>query len=280
VKQRRTSEDRRGLALPGPAIQIREDRLLLAYQPVVSTQTGAVDYFEALLRLRDDFGRIVAGGDFVAGLERQGLIGIVDRLVLERAVAEVRAHPEVRLGFNVSGLTVANRSWLQRLTDLLREEEGLAGRLIVEITETAALCDLVESARFVDALRAAGARVALDDFGAGHTSLRHLEKLAVDTVKIDGSFVRDMAVSPEHRVFLRHLLSFARGVGCHVVADWFENAEAAAILRDEGVGFVQGYHFGRPTLARPWLGETTLEPRAAERRPQLVVTNETDAAAF
>ena len=280
MQSRHTSDERRSLARLGPAIPIREDSLLLAYQPVVSTATGAVDYFESLLRLRDNCGRIVTGGEFVAGLERSGLIGIVDRLVLERAVAEVRAHPEVRLGFNVSGLTVANRAWLRRLTSLLHEDAGVAGRLVVEITETAALVDLAESTRFVDALRAAGTRVALDDFGAGHTSLRHLAKLAVDTVKIDGSFVRDMATSPEHRVFLRHLLSFARDVGCHVVAEWVETAEDAAILRDEGVGFVQGYHFGRPTLARPWLGETTAEPQMAERRPQLVVTNDTDAAAF
>jgi EAL domain-containing protein (putative c-di-GMP-specific phosphodiesterase class I) len=264
--------------MPGPAIA--EDRLLLAYQPVVSTATGAVDYFESLLRLRNDAGGIVTGGDFVAGLERLGLIGYIDHLVLERSVEELKGHPEVRLGFNVSGLTVANRDWLRRVTSLLREDHGLAGRLVIEITETAALYDLVESARFVEALREAGSRVALDDFGAGHYSLRHLERLAVDTVKIDGSFVRELAVSPEHRVFLRHLLSFARGYGCRVVAEWVESAEDAAILEAEGVGFVQGYHFGRPTLARPWLGETVSEPPAGETKPQLVVENEAFGSGF
>jgi EAL domain-containing protein (putative c-di-GMP-specific phosphodiesterase class I) len=255
--------------------------LLLAYQPVVSTATGAVDYFESLLRLRNDAGCIVGGGDFVAGLERLGLIGHVDRLVLERSIEELKRHPEVRLGFNVSGLTVANRAWLQRVLSLLREEPGLAGRLVVEITETAALYDLVESARFVGALRDAGSRVALDDFGAGHYSLRHLEKLAVDTIKIDGSFVRNLAASPEQRVFLRHLLSFARGFGCRVVAEWVESAEDAAILCAEGVGFVQGYHFGRPTLARQWLGETASEPLPQpEPGPQLVVENEAFGAGF
>src|SRR6266480_3228366 len=85
----------------------------------------------------------------------------------------------------------------------------LARRLVIEITETAALCDIEESARFVDTLRGLGCRVALDDFGAGHTSLRHLQILPVDIVKIDGSLVRNLTKRSHCRVFLRHLLGLA-----------------------------------------------------------------------
>ncbi len=94
---------------------------------------------------------------------------------------------------------------------------------------------------------------ALDDFGAGHTSLRHLQSLAVDTVKIDGSFIRNLAGSPDAQVFLRHLLGLAKGFGFHTVAECVTTAEDAAILQQEGVGFLQGYYFGRPSLERPWL---------------------------
>ncbi len=232
---------------------LREDRVLYAYQPIVCAATGEVDYYECLLRMRDEKGRIVAAGEFVPVVEQLGFIRLVDRHVLEKAVEELSDHTDVRLGFNISGLTAADRPWLRSLTSLLRHRPEIAARLVVEITETAALYDIEESARFVATLREAGCRVALDDFGAGHTSLRHLQRLAVDTVKIDGSFVRNLATSPESRVFLRHLLGLAQGFGFRTVAECVETAEEAAILRSEGVGFLQGYYFGRPTIERAWL---------------------------
>jgi EAL domain-containing protein (putative c-di-GMP-specific phosphodiesterase class I) len=233
---------------------LRQNRLLFAYQPVVCAATGIVDYFECLLRIRDEAGTILPGAEFITAVEDFGLIGLIDRFVLERAVQELATHPEVRLGFNVSGLTACDRPWLRTLSSRLRNRPDLARRIIVEITETAALSDIEETARFVDTLRDAGCRVALDDFGAGHTSLRHLQSLAVDTVKIDGSFVRNLADSPENRVFLRHLLGLTKGFGLSTIAECVENAADAALLRAEGIGYLQGYHIGAPTTLRPWLG--------------------------
>ena len=150
---------------------------------------------------------------------------------------------------NISGITACDRPWLRSLTSLLRHRRDIACRLVVEITETAALGDIAESARFVDALRHAGCRVALDDFGAGHTSLRHLQMLPVDIVKIDGSLVRNLASRPQTRIFLR-LLGLIKGLGSTTVAECVENAEDAALLRAEGIGYLQGHHFGRPTIGR------------------------------
>jgi EAL domain-containing protein (putative c-di-GMP-specific phosphodiesterase class I) len=129
--------------------------------------------------------------------------------------------------------------------------------LVVEITETAALSDLEESARFVDTLRRAGCRVALDDFGVGHTSWRHLETLPVDTVKVDGSFVRNLADSHERRVLLRDLLGPINSLGCITVAEGVENAADEAVARAEGFGYLQGYHLGAPTIERAWLDQTS-----------------------
>jgi EAL domain-containing protein (putative c-di-GMP-specific phosphodiesterase class I) len=231
---------------------LSQNRLLFAFQPVVCAASGRIDYFECLLRMREVNDRLVACGEFITAIEQVGLIGLIDRFVLERAFAELAAHPRIKLGFNVSGLTACDRPWLRSLMSLLRRQPELAHRLVIEITETAALDDLDESARFVETLRHAGCRVALDDFGAGHTSLRHLQVLAVDTVKIDGSFVRSLAACPENRVILRHLLGLTRGFGLSTIAECVETAEEAALLREEGVGFLQGYHFGRPTIERPW----------------------------
>jgi EAL domain-containing protein (putative c-di-GMP-specific phosphodiesterase class I) len=230
-----------------------QDRLLFAFQPVVCAASGELDYFECLLRMRDPNGGLIACGEFIAAAEETRLISLIDRYVLNQVFAELATHPDVRLGFNVSGRTACDRPWLRSMMALLRRRPDWARRLVIEITETAALDDLGESARFVDTLRHAGCRVALDDFGAGHTSLRHLQALAVDIIKIDGSFVRDLTARRENRIILRHLLGLARGFGLGTVAECVETAEEAALLREEGVGYLQGYHFGRPTVERPWL---------------------------
>jgi len=251
---------RRGAAI-GAEVKaaLRQNRLLFAFQPVVCAATGEVEYFECLLRMRDEAGAVAAGAEFVAAVEQLGLIGQIDRFVLDEAVRELGTAPDVTLGFNVSGLTAGDRPWLRSLTRRLRNRPDLARRVVVEITETAALHDIEESARFVDTLRDAGCRVALDDFGAGHTSLRHLQSLAVDIVKIDGSFIRNLADNPENRVFLRHLLGLTRGFGLSTVAECVESAEDAALLRAEGIGYLQGYHIGPPTIERPWLGAAVSE---------------------
>jgi EAL domain-containing protein (putative c-di-GMP-specific phosphodiesterase class I) len=243
--------ERRGLAV-GAAVEaaLRQERLCFAFQPVVCAATGKVDYFECLLRMRDEEGGVVAGAEFITIVEELGWIGLIDRYVLEKTVQELAADPEVRLGLNISGMTACDRPWLRSLTSLLRHRRDIARRLVVEITETAALGDIAESARFVDTLRHAGCRVALDDFGAGHTSLRHLQILPVDIVKIDGSLVRNLTSRPQTRIFLRHLLGLINGFGLTTVAECVENAEDAALLRAEGIGYLQGHHFGPPAIGR------------------------------
>lgn len=264
-EQRR--QHRLGMAL-GDRVQraLRDDRLVFAYQPVVDAGTGVVDYYECLLRMIGDDGALISAGEFVPAIEQLGFIRLIDRYVLEKAVAEVTEHPGIRLGFNISGLTATDRAWLRAITALLKDRPGVARRLVVEITETSALHDIAESARFVRTLRDLGCRVALDDFGAGFTSLRHLQALAVDTVKIDGSFVRDIAESYDNQLFLRHLVGLATGLGLDTVAECVETARDASILRREGVGYLQGYYFGKPSVERPWAKDgKSSAPQAARR---------------
>ena len=257
LSEEQRSRHRVGMAL-GERVQraLKEGRLTLAYQPVVSSTTGAIDYHECLLRMIAEDGRIVMAGAFVPAIEQLGFIRLIDRFVLETAVAEVEANKDIRLGINISGLTATDRPWLRTFTSLLRDKPDVARRLLVEITETEALHDIEESVRFVGTLRDLGCRVALDDFGAGFTSLRHLQALAVDIVKIDGSFVRNLTQSTENQIFLRHLIGLARGLNLQTVAECVETAEEAAILRREGVGFLQGYYFGAPSMEKPWLVQT------------------------
>ncbi|HZL59854.1 MAG TPA: GGDEF and EAL domain-containing protein [Stellaceae bacterium] len=258
MSEAQRAQHRFGIAL-GERVQraLKDGRLVFAYQPIVSGETGAVDYSECLLRMIGEDGKLALAGDFVAAIEQLGFIRLIDRYVLEKAVAEVSENPGIVLGFNISGLTATDRSWLRAISALLKGKPEVASRLVVEITETAALHDIDESARFVRTLRDLGCRVALDDFGAGFTSLRHLQALAVDTVKIDGSFVQNLPHNPENQVFLRHLVGLAKGLNLKIIAEWVETPEEAAILRREGVELLQGYLYGKPTLAKPWLQDAT-----------------------
>jgi EAL domain-containing protein (putative c-di-GMP-specific phosphodiesterase class I) len=229
---------------------LREDRFLFAFQPVVCAATAKVDYFECLLRMRDEQGTITGGVEFIRTVEDLGLISLIDHYVLEKTVQELAINPEVRLGFNISGLTVCNQEWLYSLVALLHNRPEIARRLVVEITETATVGDIGDSAYFVDRLQRIGCRVALDDFGAGYTSLRHLEMLPLDIVKIDGSIVRKLASNRQQRGVLRHLVGLAKDFGFSTVAECIEKAADAVLLRAEGIGYLQGYFVGRPTIGR------------------------------
>jgi len=231
---------------------LRDDRLVLSFQPIVCCETHEVAFHECLLRMIQPDGEVVAAGVFMPIVEELGLVRLIDRRVLDLAVQTMRDYPEARLAMNVSGLTAGDRSWLRHVVGLLRNEPGIAQRLTVEITETAGLEDVEECAKFVATLRKLGCRVALDDFGAGYTSFRHLKTLAVDMVKIDGSFVRDLMQNPGNLIFIRSLLDLARNFNLDTVAECVEVPEQAEMLRKEGVRFLQGWAFGKPELEPPW----------------------------
>ena len=185
---------------------LRERRLRLAFQPIVEPDTGETMLHECLLRMVDDHGTVIDAASFMPAVERLGLTSRVDRRALELVVAALREEPGIRLALNISGLTVGDAAWCRAFIALLRGNREVAARLMIEITETAMLDDVAESIRFVSGLRELGCQVALDDFGAGHTSLAQLEALPVDVVKIDGSFVRALRGDPGNHDFVRTVM--------------------------------------------------------------------------
>ena len=231
---------------------LRDDRRALAFQPVVDAATEQVAFYEALVRMLDDNGKPVPAAAFVPIVEQMGLMRLIDRRVLSLGLGTLEEQPDVRLSINVSGLTAVDPVWLRQLRDGLQNRPQIAKRLTLEITETVALDDIDDSSGFVRTLSELGCRVALDDFGAGFTSFRHLRALNIDMIKIDGSFIRDFANQPDNQLFVRTLLGLADGIGLTTVAEWVETAEEATLLRQEGITYLQGYHYGAPTLDPGW----------------------------
>ena len=231
---------------------LQSDRLRLAFQPVVSAEGREIRFYECLLRMRDEYSHDRVAGDFLRVAEEMGLVRLIDRRVLDMAVEELRASPDVTLAINISGLTTAEPAWLRNLIAHVKRRPDIARRLMIEITETAAPRDIEETIRFVAAVRDVGCRVVLDDFGAGYTSFRHLKAMAIDIVKIDGSFVTNLARQPQDFLFVKTLQNLANGFGLETVAECVESEEVAALLAREGVDYLQGYHFGRPSFDRNW----------------------------
>lgn len=225
-------------------------RVVLARQPVVSATTREEVFSEALLRVADEDGTIRPATDVVPALERAGLIHYADIRMLELVADHLDRHPRARLSLNVSPLTMERPDWLPILKAHLGARLDIASRLIVEVTETAAIREPKAMTALLEGTRALGAAVALDDFGAGYTSFRNLRAFPVDFVKIDGAFVQNLARSKDDRFFVRTLVDLARHLGIATVAEWVEDEESAALLASWGTDYLQGNHCGMPEIER------------------------------
>lgn len=235
---------------------LEQNRIRLAFQPIVAAKPPyqAVSY-ECLLRISGADGALLPAAAIVPVAEKLGLIRLIDQRVLDLAIAELVAAPGLNLSINVSPATAMSQDWVDALAAQVRAHPDIAGRLTIEITETDAIADVEDTRRFVARVQALGMQVAIDDFGAGHTSFRNLRQLRVDRVKIDGAFVENFERSDDDRHFVMTLLGLARHMGLATVAEWVPNAAVAEALTALGCDYLQGAHSGLASEARPWRDE-------------------------
>lgn len=226
----------------------------LHWQPIVDLSSRAVHHFEGLAR----FGGAGAGpAPIIRMAEELGLVETFDLAVAEKAVSLLRrpGGGTLSVAVNMSALSLAGDGYVNGLLRMTQIDPALRKRLMVEVTETAALADLEAADRRLALLRAAGVRVCIDDFGAGAASFDWLGGLKVDMVKIDGGFVKRLDTDPRASTLIAHLAALCASLRIDVVAEMIETEESAALLRDLGVKFGQGWLFGRaeaePVLRRP-----------------------------
>ena len=231
---------------------LNERRIAMAFEPVVEANSRNAAFYECLIRMEQADGQILLAPDIVPVAEKLGLIRLVDHRVLELVVAELANSPNVQLSLNISPATTMDPDWWASIESLMRAHQGVAERLIVEITETVAIQDVDDLRGFVTRLKNFGSRIAIDDFGAGYTSFRNLRKLGVDVVKIDGAFVQNIARSADDRAFVHTLIDLARRLQIKTVAEWVQDEEAAVMLRDWGCDYIQGRLIGLASSQRPW----------------------------
>lgn len=236
---------RRTLARAGElGAAVSQRRFTLAYQPVVRLVDGALHHHEALVRFEDNASPFA----MVRMAEEFDLIEELDQAVIEQAVRRLKADRagQLKLAVNISGRSIGSGPFVEGLQRLIGQASDLAPRLILEITESAAIDDLAHANRHIQALRGVGSVVCLDDFGAGAASLAYLQTLTVDVVKIDGRYVRDLAGGGRDAALVRHLVQLCRDLKVRTVAEMVETKEVEKAVQEAGVDYAQGWYYGRP----------------------------------
>ncbi|MCD2171876.1 putative bifunctional diguanylate cyclase/phosphodiesterase [Rhizobium sp. C4] len=231
--------------------QLREtlDRgeLSVAFQPVVSSENGAVAGVEALARWSPPQGP-VSPDVFIPLAEKSGLIFQLGQIVLERSISFAKARPGIDIAVNVSPTQLCSPDFADSVAATLAAEAFDPRRLILEVTEGVLFDSPLQARRAIDALRAMGIRFALDDFGTGYASIGTLNHFTFDRLKLDRSLVQGLD-SERGRALLNATVSLAEALGIPVIVEGVETPEQAGHLRQLGCQFMQGYYFGKPMSA-------------------------------
>lgn len=228
------------------------DGLFLDMQPIMSL---AAPYdslnFEVLLRLREPDNSVTPAWKIISAAENNGRISMIDRWVLQTTLDWLSENkgrlPKTQfVCVNLSGGSLNDERFVRDAFAMVAAAPEVASLLCFEITESVALHDLGNTSRFIDTVRSYGAKVALDDFGAGYTSFSYLKELAAEAVKIDGAFVRDVNTHPANLAIVEAIAELSHNLGMKTIAEWAEDAATVAVLKEIGVDYVQGYAVARP----------------------------------
>ncbi len=228
---------------------LAQGRGKLAFHPVITADTDThIAFYEGLMRLSDEEGRLIPAAHFMPKVEDTELGREIDCLSLELALQHLRLNPSLRLSVNISARSIGDGEWRRTLDRGLMDRGNLGDRLIFEISETSAMLLHENVIRFMSEMQPKGVGFALDGFGAGLIAFRHLKSFFFDLVKIDKSFVRGIDHDADNQVLAEALITVAHQFEMFAVADGVETAAEAAFLQKLGVDCLQGYHFGVPKL--------------------------------
>lgn len=228
---------------------LESDLLTIAYQPVVRSGGGnTIAFHECLARIRSADGTLLRAADFMPAIERLGLASLIDRRMLEISFKAMKRHPMARFSINIFPQTMQDRHWLDLFETGVAADPELAERLIVEVTESAAMLDLSRTRAFMERLRDMGTSFAIDDFGAGCTSLAHLRDLRFDMVKIDASLTAGCDRDADKSFLVETVVKIAERFEMMTVAEGVQTPSEARTLQAIGIEFFQGFQFGSPSL--------------------------------
>ena len=228
---------------------LNENRISLAFQPIVEAVSGDLHHYECLLRLREEGGELVSAGRLIMAAEQLGLVHHLDRRALELASLKLAEMPELKIALNVSAETIQGLETAQAYLDALKALGDKTRRITIEMTETAALDAPDLATHFSAEVRAMGCEFSIDDFGSGHTTFRNLMAIEAESIKLDGSFIKGVAASSHKQIFVRMMVDLANTFAVKIVAEMVEDKADAVALKKIGVDYLQGYLYGIPSAS-------------------------------
>ncbi|EJO93180.1 diguanylate cyclase/phosphodiesterase [Ectopseudomonas mendocina DLHK] len=229
----------------------QDNGLMLFYQPIIDLRSGALSKLEALVRWHHPLHGLLTPERFIAIAEANGFIDQLDDWVLRRACHDLNSlehmgYPGLKIAVNCSALNLANDQLPGRIEQHLQATRCPAQCLELEVTESALLSNINRAIGLLERIRALGVCLSIDDFGTGYSSLAYLRRLPLDTLKIDRSFIQDLANSNQDREIVHAIIAMAHALHLKVVAEGVETGEQLAFLQDRGCDQVQGYLFSKP----------------------------------
>lgn len=223
------------------------DNCKLAMQPVCAAQAGyPVAFYECLIRVMDETGRIIPASQFMGQIEETSLGRDIDAISLRYAFRLLEHHRDIRLSVNVSARSLGDAAWRRVLERELASKAMHVDRLILEIGESSAMQLPEVVIRFMEEMQPYGVAFALDDFGAGMTAFRHLKDFFFDLVKVDRHFIRNIHSDSDNQVLAEALITVAHQFEMFAVAQGVESQADADFLMLIGADCIQGYHLGVP----------------------------------
>jgi EAL domain-containing protein (putative c-di-GMP-specific phosphodiesterase class I) len=232
---------------------IDNDSFLLRYQPIAHVDSGKIAHHEVLLRMQAENGQLIGPDVFLPAAVRFGLMAEIDAWMIRNVIAALAVmqedDPELKLAINLS----ANAFETENLSTYVQAQLNLhnvdAEKVSFEITENLAVRHLTHVEKQISSLREMGCAVALDDFGKGYSSLGHLQQLSVDYIKIDGSFIRNLAKNAVDQKMVRLIGEIGNEAGMKTVAEYVQNAASFSLLGELGIDYAQGHYVGKPMAA-------------------------------
>jgi len=226
---------------------IRENRLVLFFQPIFDVKKNQISHYEALVRLKEKDGTLVFPGDFIPAMESVGEMHILDRWIIKLATKALQEYPVLtNIAINLSAQAFKDESLVPIIMENLHLTQVDPGRITFELTESASLFNLQITKDVIQQLHHLGCSFSVDDFGSGFSSFAYLKELQADYIKLDGSFIRNLEHDPMDQALVKSMVQVIQAIGKKAVAEYVENEAILKLLIDMGIDYAQGYHIGHP----------------------------------
>ncbi|MGD9655878.1 MAG: EAL domain-containing protein [Sulfuricurvum sp.] len=221
-----------------------EHRIVCQYQPIVSCESGIIEKYESLVRIKNEDGTLIGPYEFLPIAQKTKLYHHITQEVVYQACTLFAGRTE-QFSINLSSSDILDEKTVTTIENILRQT-GTANRVIFEILESEGIENFDQVASFISRMKTLGVKIAIDDFGTGYSNYENILKLNVDILKIDGSLIKSIDQNPRHRIVVEAIVDFAHRIGIDTVAEFVASEEILRSVTDLGITYAQGFHTGKP----------------------------------